>query len=88
VGFAGGRIAQVKTNHVLLKNYSVVGVYVGEYSARERSYLDEIHTELMELHAAGKIRTLVQAELPLEDAPSAISDLAQRRTVGKVIIRP
>lgn len=86
IGFAGGKIAQAPTNHVLIRNYSIVGVYVG--AIRERALLDRVHDELMALYAAGKIRTLVQADLPLAETAGAIADLANRRTVGKVLIRP
>lgn len=88
VGFAGGRIAKLPTNQVLLRNYSVVGVYVGEYSRRERRYLDEIHADLMGMVEAGRIRPVIHAELPMSAVPQAIADLVGRRTVGKVVIQP
>ena len=88
VGFAGGRVAKLPTNQVLLRNYSVVGVYVGEYSQRERAYLGEIHDDLLRMLGSGEIRTLIHDRLPLAAAPQAITDLANRRTVGKVVIQP
>lgn len=88
VGFAGGRIAKLPTNQVLLRNYSVVGVYVGEYSQRERAYLGEIHDDLLRMFGTGEIRALIHDRLPLAAVPQAISDLANRRTVGKVVIQP
>ena len=88
VGFAGGRIAKLPTNQVLLRNYSVVGVYVGEYSHRERPHLDEVHTDLMRMYQAGQIRPVIHAQLPMSAVPQAIDDLATRRTLGKVVIQP
>jgi NADPH2:quinone reductase len=32
VGFAGGRIAEVRTSHLLMRNYTVMGLYMGAYS--------------------------------------------------------
>ena len=32
IGFTGGRFADARTNHVLIKNYSVVGVHWGLYN--------------------------------------------------------
>ncbi len=87
IGFAGGRIAELPTSHALIKSYSVVGVYMGSYSHRERAYLDEVHADLLRLHADGHVRPLIHAELRAEDVPAAIADLAGRRTVGKVLIR-
>jgi len=87
IGFAGGTIASLPTNHLLIKNYSVVGVYMGEYSRRERPFLDAVHDELLALHAAERIRPLVGREIGLEDVPAAIGELADRKTVGKIVVR-
>jgi NADPH2:quinone reductase len=87
VGFAGGRIADLPTNHAFIKNYSVVGVYIGEYSRREREYIVAATRELVELHAAGKLSPLIGAQLELEEVPRAIRDLSSRRSVGKLVIR-
>ncbi len=88
VGFAGGDVAQAATHRVLLRNVSVVGVYMGEYSRRERPFLDAVHEELLGLYAAGRIRTVVGREIGLEEVADGLADLAGRRTVGKLIVRP
>lgn len=88
VGFAGGRIPQVPAGHVLVKNYSVVGVHWGLYRRRDAAYVRQIHTELSTLYANGAIEPLVGAELPFAQAPEALGRLASRRTVGKVVLRP
>ena len=36
VGFAGGRVPEVKLNHVLIKGVQVIGVRAGEYSRQFR----------------------------------------------------
>ena len=87
VGFAGGQIPTVSTLDLLLESFSVVGVYMGEYSQRERPYLDAVHAELLALHDKGAIRPLVGREVPMQDAPRAIRDLGNRQTIGKVVIR-
>ncbi len=87
VGFAGGQIPTVSTLDLLLESFSVVGVYMGEYSQRERPYLDAVHAELLALHDKGAIRPLVGREVPMQDVPRAIRDLGNRQTVGKVVIR-
>jgi NADPH2:quinone reductase len=87
IGFAGGRMTDAPANQVLFRNYSVVGVYLGEYSHRDRPYLDWAHAEVLRLHAEGKISPLIHAALPMEAAPQAIVDLSRRRTAGKTVIR-
>jgi len=88
VGFAGGRIAEAPTNHLLVKNYSVVGLHWGIYRHTEPTLIPHIHDQLMALHSRGEIDPLIFAELPLADAPDAITQLSTRGTWGKVILRP
>ncbi len=88
VGFAGGRIPEVPASHVLVKNYSVVGLHWGSYRRFEPSLIAEAHAELLRLHAAGVVRPLIDRELPLEQAVEALHLLATRQVAGKVILRP
>ncbi len=88
VGFAGGRIAEAPTNHLLVKNYSVVGLHWGLYRHTEPGLIPHIHDELMALHARGAIDPLIFAELPLTDAADAITQLSTRGTWGKVVLIP
>jgi NADPH2:quinone reductase len=87
IGFAGGPIAQLPTNHVLLKNYSVIGVYAGEYHNVQPAVLRDAHAALLRLYARGAIRPLVREQGAFADAPAALARLADRRTVGKVVVR-
>lgn len=88
IGFTSGRIPDVPANHVLLKNYSVVGVHWGALLMRDPSAVAAIHDELMKLVAAGEIDPLLGPEFAFDDAPAALTALATRGTVGKVIVRP
>lgn len=88
IGFAGGRIPEVPVNHVLVKNYSVVGLHWGLYRHHDPALLSQTHAALVELWRAGQIDPLVGAELPLEDAPQALARLSDRGTVGKVVLIP
>jgi NADPH2:quinone reductase len=88
IGFAGGRIPEVPANHVLLKNYSVVGLHWGAYSRRDYELVPACHAELMRLHAEGRIAPLVSAVRPIAEAPSALASLADRGTYGKIVVTP
>ena len=59
IGFTSGRIPDVPANHVLLKNYSVVGVHWGAAVAREPSAMPRTYAKLLELYAAGAIDPLI-----------------------------
>jgi NADPH:quinone reductase len=88
IGFTSGRMAEARTNHILVKNYSVVGVHWGNYAMHEPSLNDTIHADLCSLHAQGKIDPYVSEVVPLLDAPAALGRLASRASVGKIVVRP
>jgi NADPH2:quinone reductase len=88
VGFAGGRIADAPTNHALVKNYSIVGLHWGLYRKHDPAIIPATHAALLELWQAGRIDPLIGAELPLSDAPAALTRLGDRGTVGKVVLLP
>jgi len=87
LGFSGGRIAELPTNHAMLKNYSVVGVYPARYAQLDRPFLERVHEELLRLLESGAIDPLIRLDVPLEGAADAIRSLTDRKTVGKVIVR-
>jgi NADPH:quinone reductase len=87
VGFAGGSIAELPSNRLLLKNAAAMGVYWGEERRRDRGLADVIFKELFELYRAGVFRPLVRDVFEFEDAPAAVAALASRGTVGKVVIK-
>jgi len=88
IGFAGGRIAEVPTNHILLKNYSVVGVGFGLFSKIMSMNVRQNHDQLMHLYLQNKIKPLVFKEFALKDLPNALELLSTRKTWGKLILRP
>jgi NADPH:quinone reductase len=88
IGFAGGRIAEAPTNHVLVKNYSVVGVHWGLYARVMPELVRRTHDELVSLYEGGKLDPLIFETMPFERLPDALKLLGSRGTYGKIIIRP
>jgi NADPH2:quinone reductase len=88
VGFAAGRITTMRTNHALLKNYSVVGVNLTAYQTERSFMMHEAHAELLELHRRGAIAPLIQRIAPFADAPAAIAAIPDRSTWGRVVLGP
>ena len=86
IGFASGRIAEAKTNIVLLKEISVVGVAWGAFSKRDsaanRAYFDD----LFRWYEAGALKPRVSRRLPLEDAAMALDAFRSRSVVGKQVL--
>ena len=88
VGFAGGRIPEVPAGHVLVKNYSVVGLHWGLYRTVAPAVVADAHEALTRLYAQGAIRPMVSERFGLAAAPEALTRLATRGTVGKVVVLP
>lgn len=88
IGFTGGRIAEAPTNHVLIKNYAVVGLHWGLYLSQRPAAIAEAHDALLGLYAGGAIDPLIGEVLPFGAAPAALTRLAGRGTVGKIVLRP
>lgn len=86
IGFASGRIPAIQANRILLKNISIVGVLWGGYAQSRPEYLAEAQNALVELYAAGQIRPVVSRSYPLDQAPAALRDLADRKVMGKSVL--
>ncbi|MCH9684075.1 MAG: NADPH:quinone oxidoreductase family protein [Deltaproteobacteria bacterium] len=86
IGFAGGRIPEIKANRILLKNIAIVGLNWGSYRLQDPAKILEAHQALGEMIQAGTIAPVVFGEFGLEDLPDAMDALAQRRSHGKVVL--
>ena len=85
IGFPAG-IPAIPLNLTLLKSCNIVGVFWGAAVARDPAGHQRNVAELMDLYAAGKIKPHVSARYPLERAGEAITHLAERRAIGKVVV--
>jgi len=87
VGFAGGRVPEVRANHLLVKNYGVLGLHWALYQARRPDLVDAAHEELSRLAASGAVRPVVGDVVPFEAAPEAVQRLADGTTSGRLVVR-
>jgi NADPH2:quinone reductase len=85
IGFTGG-IGMARTNLVLIKGASVLGVRAGE-AARMNPALGEARLyKLREWAEAGKVRPNISHRLPLEDYAKAMRLLIERKAIGRVAL--
>jgi len=84
IGFVAG-IPELATNHVLLKNYSVVGVHWGASLARAPESLGRQVASVFALAEVGAVDPLLHPPYAFDDAPQALQDIYDRRVVGKVV---
>jgi NADPH:quinone reductase len=87
VGFTGGQITNVRANHVLIKNYSVVGLHLAPYWSSDPELIADTYQRLLALYAAGRINPLISADIGLPEVPEALCDLGARRSFGKIVVR-
>jgi NADPH2:quinone reductase len=88
IGFASGDIPSAPLNHMLVKNYSVVGVHMGGYWGRNPEPFKECYAELTALLEAGAISPLIDSVVEFEELPVALQRLNSRQTVGRVVMTP
>lgn len=86
IGFTSGRIPDAPANHILLKNYAVMGVHWGAWLGRNPDGLRENWARIVELFGTGHIDPLIHSVRPLSEAVTALEDIGARKTVGKVVI--
>lgn len=86
VGFTSGRIPTAAANHLLVKNYGVLGLHWGLYRQRAPELIPECTRALFELYAAGKIKPHIGRQARLEDAIALLQAVASRETTGKAVL--
>ena len=86
VGFTSGRPALAKTNHLLVKDASVIGYTIGGLQRHKPALAEKNSTTLMGWLASGRIKPFVSHRLPMEDIVEAYQLLVDRKVAGKVIL--
>ena len=85
IGFTGG-IGLAKTNLLMIKGASVLGVRAGE-AVRKNPALGEVRIKaLTEWAEAGKVRPNISHRLPLEEYAKAMRLLIDRKAIGRVAL--
>jgi NADPH2:quinone reductase len=88
IGFTSGRLPVLPVNIALIKGFSVMGVRAGEYGRQFPEKGRENNEAIWKLAEDGLVKPRVDAEYPLDGWRDAFETLAQRKVVGKTIIRP
>ncbi len=86
IGFTSGRIPSFRANHILVKNYSVVGLHWGFYRQMKPAKIEQGWRELMDLYRLGGLKPVVGAEFPFSRTAEAMRHLTSRAAVGKIVL--
>ncbi len=86
IGFAAGRIPELRANYLLVKNITAAGLQWSDYRDRDPAWVRRVQDELFALYAAGKLRPQVAQLLPMADFATALDLLARGAAHGKLVL--
>jgi NADPH2:quinone reductase len=88
VGFAAGDIPKIPLNLVLLKSCDIRGVLWGAWSQRDPQGQRALMNDIVRWCADGKLSAHVHAVYPLAETATALKAIADRKVMGKIVLRP
>ncbi|XP_077757927.1 quinone oxidoreductase-like protein 2 isoform X1 [Canis aureus] len=86
VGFAGGTIASVPANLLLLKNVSAMGLYWSRYKEQNFPIFSRTLSSALQYCQQGRIQPHIGTVFKLEKVNDAFLHVIQRKSTGKVLI--
>lgn len=86
VGFTSGRAALAKTNHLLIKDVSVIGFTIGALGRLDPARGQRNFEILMSWLQAERVHPHVSHRLPLERTADALQLIVERKVIGKVVV--
>lgn len=88
IGFAAGGIPSFPANHLLVKNYTIMGVHWSVYNEKGRAAVEAAHADILRLYAAGAIRPVIASMLALDMIQEGLSALESRGVTGRLVVTP
>jgi NADPH2:quinone reductase len=86
IGFTSGKFSNFVSNHILVKNYSVVGLHWGSYRHNNPTKIEQGWNELMKVYETGMLRPVIGGRYHMEQVAEAMEFLASRKSVGKIVL--
>ncbi len=86
IGFAAGRIPEVKIGYLLVKNISLIGLQSSDYRERKPEVVRNAYEHLFALYTEGKLKPQVMAAYRMKDYVTALNMVKDRKVLGKVVI--
>lgn len=87
IGFASGRIPEVKGHLILNKNMSVTGFFWTNYQLMHAPLVDQMQKEINGLYQAGWLNPVICGDpLPMDQLPAALDLLTNHEAYGKIVL--
>jgi len=88
VGFAAGRIPEVKANYLLLKNIAVLGLQWSDYRNRDPELVARAQSVIFGFYVENRLKPEITATYPLEHFADALARFESRQVQGKMLLLP
>lgn len=88
VGFAGGRIPEIRANYLLIRKLTAIGSPLGTYSGADLEARDRAMASVTALWAEGSLAPHVSEVHRLEDWKVAFGKFKRREVTGKIVLVP
>ncbi|GAB3551554.1 NADPH:quinone oxidoreductase family protein [Spirosoma fluminis] len=86
VGFAGGDIPRIPLNLALLKGSALVGVFWGQFTRMEPGLSVSNMQQIASWAMQGKLAPHIYRQYTLAEAPQALTDMMDRKVIGKAVV--
>jgi NADPH2:quinone reductase len=86
VGFTSVGPSTIRSNYLLIKNISAIGLHWSDYRDRAPDTVGRVQQNIFKLWSEGKLRSPVTAVYPLEQAQVALCCVRERSVLGKIAL--
>jgi NADPH:quinone reductase len=86
IGFASGTIPSLPLNLPLLKGTAIVGVFWGGFARQEPQAARTVLAELVRWYGEGKIKPVIDQQLPMAELKAAYEYMGSRGVKGKLVM--
>ena len=86
IGFASGNIPSLPMNLPLIKNFSIIGSFVGAWWEKCNDEAVKANHEVFHWASLGKIHPKTDRVMRLEEAPEALELLVKRKVKGRIAL--
>jgi NADPH2:quinone reductase len=86
VGFASGIAPNIRSNHALVRNVSIHGMYWTPLASAHPELVERASDEIFSLHRDGRLDPCVTVVSPAEEALDRLADVSAGRTTGKSVL--
>ncbi len=88
IGFAAGDIPHIPLNLPLLKGNSLMGVFWGRFTTEEPERNAINMRQIVRWLEEGRLTPVIRGTFPLDRATEAFELLAQRKAIGRLVVKP